>query len=103
MRTFTEAAQEEYNWITEAMTKIWNEAFDANKIYDPKIVHLHELAIDFHNELKVGEEYADNFFHTMEYLKGVLGDLGRAIRGEKLPEHIQRLVDEERKAFGFAY
>ena len=103
MRTYTEAVTEEYTWITETMQNIWNQAFDANAIYDPEVVYLHDLAVTFHKELKVGEEYADNFFRIMEELKGVLGDLGRAIRGEKLPDHIQQMVQEERQGFGFRY
>lgn len=104
MDTFTEVATKEYNWITETIASIWDEAFDANKIYDPEVVYLHDLAIGFHSQLrKDNGEFADDFFRTMESLKAVAGDLMRTVRGQKLPEHIQRLVEEERKAFGFAY
>lgn len=103
MRTYDEAVQEEYTWITDTMIHLWYKAFDANKIYDPEIVRLHELARDFHSRLRTEDGYARDFFHTMESLKGILGDLGRAIRGEKIPDHIQKLIDEERRGFGLEY
>jgi hypothetical protein len=100
MRTFTEAAQEEYDWITEVIADY--EA-DVKKSFSGKVQRLYSQAQTFHGFLMEDGEFAKDFFHTMEMLKGICGDLGRAIRGEELPEDIQRLVDEERKAFGFAY
>lgn len=103
MRTYTEAAQEEYDWITETIRDMWNQAFDANKIYDLEVIRLERLARKFHNRLRQGDDFAPDFFHTMESLKAVLGDMGRAIRGEQLPAHIQKMIQEERAAFGFEY
>lgn len=103
MRTYEEAVTEEYDWITDTMTNLWHQAFDANAIYDPEVVRLHELARDFHSRLLDGDGYARDFFRTMESLKGILGDLGRAIRGEKLPENIQKMLEEERRGFGLEY
>lgn len=103
MRTYEEAVTEEYNWITKTMDELWEEAYQAGKVLEPELRDLYNLASLFHSELKTNGQFSKNFFHIMEELKGVLGDYGRAIRGEKLPEDIQKLIQEERQGFGFRY
>lgn len=98
-----EAMNREHTWITETIIDIWNQAFDANKIYDPEVIRLDKLARDFHSRLRTEDGYARDFFHTMESLKGILGDLRRAIHNEQLAPHIQRLLEEERRGFGLEY
>lgn len=99
-----DAMTREYDWITKTIRAYWHEAFDANKIYDPKVVELHDLAWDLHLELLGFDgKFAADFFGTMEKLKGVCGDLRREIRGEQVPAHIQRLLEEERAGFGLSY
>jgi hypothetical protein len=103
MRTYEEAVTEEYNWITETITDLWKEAFEAGKTYDLEIIKLGSLAWNFHSRLLTEDGYATDFFHTMESLKGICGDLGRAIRDQKLPDHIQKMLEEERRGFGLEY
>jgi hypothetical protein len=100
MRTFTEAAQEEYTWITEVIADYED---DVKASFNPRVQSLYSQAKNFHSFLKEDGEFAKDFFHTMEMLKGICGDLGRAIRGEELPAHIQKLLQEERAGFGFDY
>lgn len=103
MRTYDEAVQEEYTWITKTMDELWNEAYEAGKVLETELRDLYNLASLFHSQLKVNGQFSKNFFHIMEELKAVLGDYGRAIRGQKLPDHIQQMVQEERQGFGFRY
>lgn len=100
MRTYTEAVTEEYDWITETITELLQEAFNAGKHEDLEIIKLGSQAWGLHSRLRTEDGYATNFFQIMEYLKGILGDLGRAIRDEKLPAHIQAMLEEERRGFG---
>jgi len=103
MRTYTEAMTEEYNWITSTKNKMFDEAYASGKALETELRDLYNLASLFHGELYRNGKFADNFFHIMEELKGVLGDYGRAIRGEQLPAHIQEIAREEREGFGFRY
>lgn len=96
-----EAMTREYNWITEVVNEYHQEA---NKSFKIKVISLDAQAQNWYGWLKDSNgEFAEDFFRSMEILKGILGDLGRAIRGEELPADIQKMIDEERRGFGLEY
>lgn len=79
MKTYTEAVNEEYNWITLTLAETIHAATKAGNASDAEVARLRGLALELHAELMVDEKPAKNFFHIMEELKGVVGDLSRAI------------------------
>lgn len=79
MQTYTEAVTEEYNWITVTLAETIHSAVKAEIESDPEVARLRGVALELHGELMVDEKPAKNFFHIMEELKGILGDLSRAI------------------------
>lgn len=80
MRTYIEAVNEEYDWITSTINELWEEAYESGKVLDSEPRKLYNHAIFLKTQLKVNGEFNKDFFHIMEELKGVTGAYMRAIR-----------------------
>lgn len=80
MRTYIEAVNEEYDWITSTINELWEEAYESGKVLDSEPRELYNHAVFLRRQLKPNGEFSKDFFRIMEELKGVTGDYMRAIR-----------------------
>lgn len=93
----------EYDWIRESLSRCHHEAQVAGVFDDTKFRELRAFAEFFKGELREGGEFSTEFFHVMEELKAVVGDMFAYARGERLDPKIEKLCREEREGFGFRY